>query len=176
MSDQTQSPVLALLALPSIGGQGVEQSVVFANLPAQAQSEVKAAKSEARKRKIAAQAGANLPVIAQMHEDLIAGPKRRAASGDVMPILADLGDFPLPGVLRDGDRNWLRTSQPIRSIQTEQDGSGWNVLVTYADDQTRCANETSESYFEKSAAQQRHQDVQTAAYILGLIEQEQAAH
>lgn len=176
MHAQTQSPVLALLNLPAIGGCGVEQSIVFAHLPEQAQAAIRSASNEQQKCDIAARAGDDLPVISQMFNDLIAGPAERAHSGEAFPGLARLGDFPLPGVLRDCDRIWLRPGQTITSIETQPSAGGWSTVVSYADGSKRHANEAiDKNYPEQASAVQRTREVHRAAFILGLVPTEPAA-
>lgn len=172
MRDQTQSPVHALLALPAIGGGGVEQSIVFANLPEQVQSLIRAAQGEQAKREIAARAGDELPLVAEMYEHYVRGPAERANNGQPFPGLERMSDFPLPGVLNDCDQHWLRPGQAVRLIENAHYAGVWNVLVHYADGEVRCANATALPYAQQASAEQRISEVQRAAYVLGLVSTE----
>ncbi len=171
---KSHSPVHALLCLPAIGGDGIEHSVVFAVLPAAAQSAIRMAANEEAKRGIAAAAGDRLPVIGQMYQHYIAAPLKRQQAGMAFPALESLSDFPLPGLLTDEDRSWLRPGQRIEAIDTAQRGDGWSVTVRYADGQElEVCGARGAIHASKTEAEERKCRVHIAAFILGLIGREQ---
>lgn len=172
MHTNATSPIYALLALPEIGFQGIERSVIFPLLPAAAQTAIRRATSEADKRQLAAQAGDALPVILEMYEDCVIEPQQRRSAGLAFPTFADLGNFFLPGVLHTHDRSWLRVGQQITAIEVTQESSlaqGWQVLVRYADGEQRlAAGSGGEScFFSCADAMELAQHIRTAAFILG---------
>lgn len=172
MHTHATSPIHALLALPEIGSQGIERSVIFPQLPAATQAAIRAAANETDKRQLAAQAGDALPFILEMYEHHITQPQQRCRAGLAFPTLADLGNFPLPGVLHTHDRSWLRTGQQITAIELTQASSParcWQILVRYADGEQRlAAGSDGESCFSSSAdAMALAQHVRAAAFILG---------
>lgn len=93
MHTHATSPIHALLALPEIGSQGIERSVIFPQLPAATQAAIRAVANETGKRQLAAQAGDALPVILEMYEHHITQPQQRRRAGLAFPTLADLGNF-----------------------------------------------------------------------------------
>lgn len=160
----TNSPSLIrqLLDLPAIAANGIEHSIVFPCLPEQAQQAVRAARSAEEKLQLASDAGDNLPAIAEMYEHFIAGPARRRLEGKPFANLPVLSAFPLPGVLEDADISWVRPGQRITTITAQ----GSDVMVTYADGETRIAGNGGHS----PHGLVHH--VHRAAYILGLTDEQ----
>ena len=69
-----QSPTLALLAVPAINAGGLENSIVFHQLPAAAQDAIRSTTDPQTKVQIAVEAGDQLPVMAEMYEHYVAAP------------------------------------------------------------------------------------------------------
>ena len=164
-----QSPTLALLAVPAINAGGLENSIVFHQLPAAVQDAIRSTTDPQTKVQIAVEAGDQLPVMAEMYEHYVAAPARRLQAGSALPCWSNLDDFFLPGVLCEADRLWIRPGQTISAIEALPQGSGWGVQVRYADGQVRSANLNGLPCTTAEQAAQRQQAVQQAAYILGLM-------
>jgi hypothetical protein len=167
----TPSPVLALLALPSIGRAGVERSIVFAHLPPHVQDEIRRTPCEADKRAVAQAAGDDLIVIAQMYEHYVAAPIRREQARMGFPAIATLDDFPLPGVLREEDRAWLCPGESIADIACVPQGVGFAVRLYYADGTVMFAQHDQRTMLTLEQARDLHHHVCRAAYILGIYAQ-----
>lgn len=164
-TQNSPSLVRALLSLPSIGADGVERSILFGHLPLQAQNAIRAASSESAKQDIAAAAGDALPIIGQMHAHYVTQPQERRAQGIAF------ADYPLPGVVEPEDHAWLRQNQRIEAIKVIQTGDGWAVSVGYEDGETRAVpTKDGQPYPTPDAADQRRQQAQATAYILGLLD------
>ena len=163
------SPTLALLAVPAIHAGGLENSIVFHQLPAAAQDAIRSTTDPQTKVQIAVEAGDQLPVMAEMYEHYVAAPERRNQAGSAFPSCGNLDNFFLPGVLCEADRLWICTGQAISAVEVLPQGSGWGVQVLYADGQVRSANASNEPCPTAEQAAQRQQAVQQAAYILGLM-------
>lgn len=133
----TPSFTRELLALPEIGSAGLQNSIVYTALPADVQAAIREADDEERKTDIAVEAGDKLPIIAQMHEHFIAAPARRRAQGQAFPTLVSLDDFPLPGVLKDRDRAWLRPGKRIPLIEGNGASGRWFLTIVYEDGERR---------------------------------------
>ena len=164
-----QSPTLALLAVPAINAGGLENSIVFHQLPAAVQDAIRSATDPQAKARIAIEAGDQLPVMAEMYEHYVAAPARRVQAGSAFPCWGTLDDFFLPGVLCEADRLWIRPGQTISAIEVLPQGSDWGIQVRYADGQVRSANLNGLPCATAEQAAQRQQAVQQAAYILGLM-------
>ena len=166
------SPTRALLAMPAIHAGGLENSIVFHQLPAAAQDAIRSTTDPQTKVQIAVEAGDQLPVMAEMYEHYVAAPARRFQAGSALPCWGNLDEFFLPGVLCEADRLWIRTGQAISAVEVLPQGSGWGVQVLYADGQVRNANANNDPCPTAEQAAQRQQAVQQAAYILGLMPQQ----
>lgn len=162
---QTPSITQELLALPEIGAEGVIGSIVFAALPQEAQQSIRDTSCEQERVRLAAIAGDKLPLVQQMHEHFIAAPARRKAQGLAFPALATLDNFPVPGLLTEGDRTWLREGQKIARIETQGQGQQWEVCVAYKDGQRRSIS--AERLCDAIALTER---VRVAAIVLGMLD------
>jgi len=131
--DTTPSPTRELLAVPDIGGDGVQCSILFRYLSPATQQAIRQARTESEKVDLAALEGDALPVVAQMHEHFVLGPARRKAQGMAYPTLASLDSFPLPHLLKESDRRWIRPGQHVTKVQGQCMAGKWSVIVTYAD-------------------------------------------
>lgn len=164
----TSSLTRELLALPEIGAAGVRNSFIFTALPLGVQAAILEASTEEHKVAIAAAAGDMLPSIARMHDYLIAAPARRSAQGQAFPTLESLDDFPLPGVLKESDRAWLRPGQKIARIEGHgelgRDDGQWSIAIIYLDGVRRSTQPV--ATLEELYAQYRH--IEQAVTILGL--------
>ncbi|WP_234265655.1 hypothetical protein [Hydrogenophaga sp. NFH-34] len=164
------SPTRELLALPDIGSAGVQHSIVFEALPLGVQAAIHEAATEEHKTAIAAAAGDKLPMIAEMYEHFISAPARRKTEGQAFPSLESLDSFPLPGVLKESDRAWLRPGQRIARIEGQgelgrEDGH-WTLTILYADG-VRCTTDPVATLDEFFALREH---VEQASGILGLVD------
>lgn len=133
MTTKEFSPTRELLAMQEFGGDGVRASFLFQYLSPETQAAIRALATEEERVALAAAEGDRLPVISQLHETFVAEPARRKAMGLAFPTLASLDSFPLPGVLKDADREWLRPGQRVTKIEGHGSRGEWVVTVTYAD-------------------------------------------
>ena len=88
MSDtytSTTSITRELLALPEVNFAGISNSLVVRMLPADVQAQIRAASTDELKSAIAAAAADHLPVIQEMHRDLVAAPAARRAADIEFP-------------------------------------------------------------------------------------------
>lgn len=161
------SPTNALLSLPAIGAGGIENSVVFHQLPGPVQEAIRGACSPQDKARIAIDAGDQLPVIAEMYDHYIAAPARRAQSGEAFPSCESLDQFFLPGVARESDRPWIRLGCSIQSVEVRENHLGWVVEAQYVDGVVRVAVEA--PYPTANQAEHRKQEVVRTATLLGLM-------
>ena len=166
-----QSPTLALLAVPAIHAGGLENSIVFHQLPAAAQDAIRSTTDPQTKVQIAVEAGDQLPVMAEMYEHYVAAPARRFQAGSALPCWGNLDEFFLPGVLCEADRLWIRPGQAIGAIEVLPQDGGWSVQVLYADGQVRSASLNGLPCTTAELAAQRQQAVQQTACVLGLREE-----
>lgn len=166
-----QSPTLALLAVPAINAGGLENSIVFHQLPAAAQDAIRSTTDPQTKVQIAVEAGDQLPVMAEMYEHYVAAPARRNQAGSAFPSCGNLDNFFLPGVLCEADRLWIRPGQTISAIEVLPQGSDWGIQVRYADGQVRSASLNGLPCTTAELAAQRQQAVQQTACVLGLREE-----
>jgi hypothetical protein len=87
MSNAKNTPSFTreLLALPEVNFVGIANTLVVRMLPADVQDQIRAAATDELKIAIAAAAADGLPVIQEMHHDLIAAPAARRAAGIKFP-------------------------------------------------------------------------------------------
>lgn len=160
MLNSSFSRVRALLAIPSIGAEGITHSIVFPQLPTHAQAAIRQAATEQQKIAIAATAGDDLPVIAEMFQHYAVAPMQRKQQ-------MNLAEFPLPGVVQASDSTWLRQGMPISRIEPIFSDNIWGIRVVYNDAEIR---QVAEKFDSESAMEQRLQEVKLTAYIFGLTE------
>lgn len=153
--------------MQSIAAAGIERSVVFDYLPLEAQARIRAASSKEEKIDIAAEAGDSLPAIAAMHQHFVVAPMQRLLAGVAFPALDNIDRFPLPGILREEDRDWLRMGQTIVQTVVRERAGRWIVEVEYADGETRTATPTG-AMKSQVQAHQLEMHIKKAARILGL--------
>ncbi len=167
MLNNTPSPVRALLAMQSIAAAGIERSIVFEHLPPEAQARIRAASTKEEKIDIAAEAGDSLPAVAEMHQHFVVAPMQRLQSGIAFPALDNLDRFPLPGILREEDRAWLRMGHTVREMSMRERDGHWVVVVDYADGETRIAT-PADACHTKDEAEQLHKRIARVSDILHL--------
>ena len=162
------SPIRTLLAMPAIGLAGVERSIIFPLLPASAQAKVRAAVTEQEKVCQATEAGDRLPVIEEAYAHFVVNPELRRQAGLAFPSLGNLDDFPLPGVLRAGDRDWLRPQHHIQAVVLREQRMDWIVEVRYADGIVRTARAMTEALLTRRQARQLQVHVVRVIWMFGL--------
>lgn len=163
------SPVRALMALAFIGGDGIQRSIIFNCLPDSTQKAIRAASSEDEKITLAAESGDALPGIMSLYEHYIAAPARRSVEGSAFPMLLNLDEFPLPGVISEKDRAWVRPGQRIESIESQEEPNTghWFVAVRYNDG---VAISISEGCTSQAGADFLKREIRKAAFMLALLD------
>lgn len=161
------SIVRELLQLPEIGGDGVEHSIVFYYFPNPIKDSIRSCPTEQDKFTMACGVKNLSPVFALLHEHYVAAPARRKAEGLAFPNVDSLDNFPLPGVVKEGDRAWIRPGCKVTAITLIEGGDQEMIHVTYEDGEERMVSAV-DAQNAQVDAKARLRQMRQAAMILSL--------